>query len=512
MSLHGDDNCVQFVIILSIKVFMVAFQQFHHMANISSEGTPLVLEGNSSSRRIVVAQKGVSSVSQGRTWEIFLQAANTQFGVNKVKHIFTRYGINTQTMIQQARPLLAKHVHMLEVGVSCVHREDLDRYAGSARNSSLLAPSRIQQLIHKHIPVPCNRLNVAPFQLSGTPTSTKAFFFHDPHLMDQEMQLLFSDIGNLPHRYAYLERLCKGIIPRELPVGMLVPAPDPSGHKGALDYYEIYDVITTGDGLVAYAFKPLSKSSRLQPMILFRGSPYHLSGNDVLETWLNNMQKNIGWLGYQSSRGKLAKLAHDTDFCGKNQRITVGGFSLGGAFAQLFTADHPERIAEAIFFNDPSIDAETADMFSAKINSMKKLPTSMKVRIFRTKGDFVHYANEKHLFCDVHHPQIDIRLTEIEPKPNLTTKQRHGWRHFDCAIPGNYTERVFTRSGDLDQKLNNAKRGEEVLWYERVRLFFGSYLIFPVFYILSRIFQYIEQKTGLAVLRHTVPKRSSTLR
>lgn len=484
---------------------MVAFDQFHRIANTASIDSTLYLVGKGASQHVSLSPKDSSLLPHGRSWEVFLRSAYAQFGANKVQEIFSRYAINPQYMVQQGMPLLSKHVHMLEVGASCLRREDLQKYVGSSKNLASMSPSQLQQVVHKHVPVPCNRLRVAPFRLSGAPSTTSAFFFHDSYLIDQELQLLFSDVGNLPNYYAYLERLCKAISPRELTVGAVIPAPHPSGQKGALDYYEVYDVITTGDGLVAYALKPLSKASTLEPTIVFRGSPYHLSANDVLETWLNNVQKNIGWLGYQSSRGKLAKLMHDSNFCPANKRVTVTGFSLGGAHAQLFIADHPERVATAVFFNDPAIDEETADMFAAKINDTKKLPGSMKVRIFRTKGDVVHYAGGKHLFCGVHHPQVDIRLTQMKPKDLITTRQSHGWRNFDRAIPGQFDTKVFVNPKDLDRELDNAKRGEDVLWYERARLVL-SYFVFPLFYVWSRILHFIEDNTGLAVLRHSKPR------
>jgi hypothetical protein len=193
-------------------------------------------------------------------------------------------------------------------------KEDLKKYFGTIRDVEKAPASTLQETLAKRMPLPCNRLKIAPFRLHGAPSTFSGSFLHDPYLLDQELQLLFSDIGNLPHPYAYMERLCKAVLSRELSVGMIVPAPDPKKQKGKLDYYEIYDVISIGDGLVAYAFKPLSKSSKLEPMVLFRSSPYHLSASDVLETWLNNMQKSLGWLGYQSSRGKLAQLLHDPQF------------------------------------------------------------------------------------------------------------------------------------------------------------------------------------------------------
>ncbi len=483
--------------------FMVNFDLFHRAANFAPDSTILHFEKRGSSGRVSCLSKEPAELDSTKTWQTFLKSAEAQYGAEKTKRIFRRYDIDPQSMIQQRLPLRATHVHQLEVGAWRLEKDDLKKYFGTVSGVEKASPPAIQESIGKKMPMPCNRLKIAPFRLSGSPSTWSAAFVHEPYQIDQELQLLFSDVGNLPHPYAYLERMCKAVLSRELSCGMIIPAPDPSGKKGKLDYYEIYDVITNGDGLVAYAFKPLSKGSKLEPMVLFRSSPYHLSANDVLETWLNNMQKNIGWLGYQSSRGKLAQLLHDPNFCPPKKRILVGGFSLGGTHAQLLIADHYEKVSHAIFFNDASVDTETAEMFAAKINDTKHLPGPMKVRIFRTKGDVVHGANEKHLFWKVRHPKIDVQVIEIRPKPKLTAKAAHGWRHFDSSIPNNYTLRIFKTPADINRELDNEKRGPDVQWYEKVRVMFGSYLIYPIFYIWSRFFRFIERITGIVVLRHS---------
>jgi hypothetical protein len=427
-----------------------------------------------------------------KIWTLFLDCANDTFGEERVKRIFQRYAVDPQALSDQNAPLLAKHVRMLELGATLLRKKDLKDVLGMNPNASTL-----EQFLAEQSPV--KPLNIDTSHLMGGPTNWSAFFLHNRYLMDRELQLLFSDVEDLS-RNAYLERMFKSILPRELPVGLIVPAPHPSGV--GVDFYEIYDVVTAGDGLVAYAFKPLYKESVLQPMVLFRASPFHFSAWDVFETWMNNLQKYVGWLGYQTARGKLSKLAHDTRFCPADKQMLVGGFSLGGTHAQLFTADHSGRISRAVFFNDPSADAETADLFASKINAIKQLPFPIKARLYRTEGDLANFAGEKHVFCGVDHPQVNIRLKVFTPKKALTAAQCHGWKHFDTNGVQNSTKRDYTDADDLERELDNSKRGDDVQLYENIRLF-GSYFIFPIFFLWSRFFHSIETLTGFTIARHS---------
>lgn len=475
---------------------MLQFPDFHTLAGKAKDSSPLYLEGSGSDINLTLKAPNKKDINHTRTWNHFIESANDLYGEKSVKRIFERYAVDPGRLSEQNSPLLVKHVHMIELGATLLRKKDLKHVLGGDSSASSLE----HFLAERSLPKP---LNVDTSRLMGAPTTWGGFFFHDRYLMDRELQLLFSDVEDLSWE-GYLERLCKSVLPRELPLGLIVRAPDPRS-KGSMDFYEIYDVTTVGDGLVAYAFKPLYKDSSLEPMILFRGSPFHFSAFDVLETWMNNLQKYIGWLGYQTARGKLAKLAHDFNFCPEKTGMLVGGFSLGGDHAQLFTTDHYDRISSAIFFNDPSIDAETADLFATKINATKKLPHSIKAQIFRTEGDLANYAGQKHAFCGVEHPQVGVELTVIKPNVELSTRQSHGWKHFDTHGKINHTKRVYTDPDDLERELDNSKRGPEVEWYENFRLT-GSYFIYPFFYVWSRMFHFLEDLTGIPIVRHSLPK------
>jgi hypothetical protein len=470
---------------------MISFTQFHSIAGQAEDSEALYLSRGDLSLTLTAPRK--VDIDNTRIWTLFLESANEKYGEDRVNTIFQKYAVDPQALAEKNSPLLAKHVHMLELGSSLLCKSDLRPVIGQ-RN---VDASTLEQFLAEN--APSKALEIDTSQLMGGPTTWGAFFFHDRYQMDRELQLLLSDIGNLSP-YAFLERLCKSVLPRELPVGLIIPAPHPK-NSGAVDFYEVYDVITAGDGLVAYAFKPLYRSSELKPMILFRSSPFYFSAWDVLETWMNNLQRYIGWLGYQTARGKLAKLANDEDFCPSKKQMLVGGFSLGGAHAQLFIADHGERVSDAYFFNDPSIDAETADLFASKMNAAEELRFPMKARLFRTKGDLANYAGEKHLFCGVNHPQVDVELHVIDPKESITAAQSHGWKHFD-ATNRSYREKIFTDPEDLTRELDNSKRGEEIMWYENVRRI-GSYFIFPFFFLWSRFFHTLEDFTGFAIARHS---------
>lgn len=476
---------------------MVSFAQFRKVSSQAEETAALFLKGDRESRSLTLTPPKKSTINHGRVWELFLHLANGKYGEERVQRIFRKYAVEPQDMIQQNAPLLVRHVHMVEVGASLLCKKELREILGKKVDD----PSTLQRfLAQQRLSKP---LDFDSSRLMGGPTNLSAFFFHDRYLMDRELHHLFGDVAKLK-KQAYLERMCKSVLAREMPKGLIVPAPHPT-NKGQAEYYQVYDVVTVGDGLVAYAFKPLFKNSELPPMILFRSSPFYFSAWDLFETWLNNLQRYIGWLGYQTARGKLAKLAHDVSFCPDNKGLLVGGYSLGGVHAQLFIADHPEKVSEAVFFNDPSIDAETADMFAAAINAKAHLHLPMKVRMYRTEGDLAHYTGEKHLFCGVDHPEIDIRLTMIKPHVSLDAKESHGWKHFDTPEK-NYTDRIYNDFDDLFRELDNEKRGEEVRWYENLRRV-GSYFIFPIFFLWSRFFHLLEAVTGLQIVRHSGSQR-----
>lgn len=478
------------------EVNMIQFSEFHTLAGKAKDSSTLYLDGSGSDINLTLKAPNKTEINHTRTWNHFLEAANDLYGEKSVKRIFERYAVDPKHLSEQNSPLLAKHVHMLELGATLLRKKDLKHLLGSDTSISSLERFLAERS-------PQKPSNVDTSRLMGGPTTWSGFFFHDRYLMDKELHLLFSDVADLSWE-AYIERLCKSVLPRELPLGLIVRAPNPQA-RGSSDFYEIYDIITVGDGLVAYAFKPLDKDSALEPMIGFRGSPFHFSAVDILETWMNNLQKYIGWLGFQTARGKLAKLAHDFNFCPEKKGMTVAGFSLGGNHAQLFTTDHYDRISSAIFFNDPSIDAETADLFATKINATRKLRHAIKAKIFRTEGDVANYAGQKHAFCGVEHPQVDVELTVIKPDKELTASQCHGWKHFDTKGEVNHTKRVYTDPDDLERELDNAKRGPEVEWYENVRLV-GSYFIYPFFYVWNRTFHFLEDITGIPVVRHSLPK------
>ena len=440
-----------------------------------------------------------------RLWTAFLAAAEQRFGADRVERVWNFYGIDPQKLIREKKPLKAGYVHMLEVGTMKIHLADLRQKIG--RGVADNPPGFIETRIKEMIPFPRFPLKMEACKIPGSPTKTSSFFSYDPYLMDQELNALLKDVGSLSQK-AYHERLTKSIISRELPEGMIVPAPCPHA-RGKIDYYVVYKCVSKGDGLVAYALKPLSKHSFLSPMLVFRPSPYHPSGLDFLETWLNNMQRDIGWLGYHTARGALGKLVHDRKFCPPNRKIIVTGYSVAADHAQLFIADYYERVKEAIFYNGPSIDGETAEMFAVKMNARLRA-SPMKVRIYRNKEDVVCSAGRKHLFWGVRNRAIDVKLVEFESKEPLTAKQAHGRRHFDTPNgDAGFIRKVFTKGPELDKQLDNSERGFDVKWYEGKRLIWGSYIIYPTLLFWSRLFQFLERKLGITIFRHT-PKRQVT--
>ncbi len=479
------------------------FSRFHTLASCAKETDILYLPEGSEILSTMPSSSagGLTPELNKRAWTALVDAAHEQYGAKSIERVWQFYGIDPARMIKEGRPLKASNIHMLEVGTMKVHMDDLNKtLSGSISN---FEPRRLVSAVNALIPFPRYPLDTQPHKMHGAPSQTLSLFSYDPYLMDQELLLSFRDVGYLSEE-AYIERLCKVFATRELPEGLLVPAPRPDAH-GQIDYYVVHRCISKGDGLVAYALKPVSNYSLLKPTVVFRPSPYHPSGLDFLETWLNNAQEKVGWLGYAPARDALAALMNDSEFCRLDQKIRVCGHSLGGNHAQLFVSDHLERVDEAIFFNDPSVDAATAEKFAEKVNALPHDADRVKVRIYRVQGDIANYANQKHLFAGVIHPKFDIQLALFQPKASFTSLECHSCRIFDSPDVS-FTEHVITRGEDLDRELDNTKRGDDVLWYERLRLLIGSFLIYPIFFVLSRIFQFMEKYGGPIIMRRT-PKR-----
>ncbi len=431
-----------------------------------------------------------------KTWEIFQESLINIIGQHKFDWICHRYRakLNFTGMKKSGAPLLPKHVELFSVGAAQVLNRDIKaKFPGKIR---ALTREQLKERIAQIQPFPILGECKDPTKMTGAPGTTFAHFFHDKLLMDKEKQMLFSDVEkmSLP---AYRERLTKIITNRELIEGQIIPAP---GHDGHVDYYKVYRKVATGDGLVAYALSPATNNSTLKPLIVFRPSQWALSNEDTFETYLNDVQLNIGEMGWKGAAAEFEKLMSDPHFRRNNEKISISGYSLGGAQAQRFLAVHADHVSYAVFYNDPSVDDETAEKFAQRMNSMGRRGEPLNIQIFRMKGDFCDYIGGKHLGWGVDHPDVNIQLMEgnFDDKKAAAFKL-HSHRVFDNTTFPYYMQR-YDDTQQLFDRLDNSKRGPDVLWYERMRRIWGK-VTFASIYSLSVVVKFISWALGVRILR-----------
>jgi len=437
-----------------------------------------------------------------KTWQIFSRALENALGPKRVKRICERYAFNMERMEQMGMPLQTKHIEMFSFGSAEVRTSDLKPLVDVKLED--LNPSQLDNYYRKLNPFPLLGEKIAPTRIGGAPMELWAWLFFSPTMMDKEKQLLLSDVENLSQE-AYLERLSKAVINREIAEGAIIPAP---GKDGKRDYYKMVKEIAA-DGLLACAFKPISRYSSLEPLLIFRPSQIALSHRDAIPTYLNDLQQNIGEMGYSAAKPQLDELMN-SKFGLSEFGVTVIGYSLGGAHAQRFVKDHWRQVSRLITYNDPSVDDETAEAFAKEVNSQKKLKNSLCIEIYRTWGDLAHYTGSKHLGWGVVHPEVDVMLCECtHPKGALHPYMaRHSERWFDTDVDPYSLDLNYYLGSDLNYHLDNEKRGEDVLYYEKLRRGWCGSVVYVFVNFLYRVLSAAFRSLNIPFLRTCKPTQA----
>ncbi len=312
---------------------------------------------------------------------------------------------------QEGKPLLAEHVELFSIGASQQFTRDVKRLCPTGTKIKHLLRTELQEKLKQSQGFD-NILGqyLDPIHIGGTPSDFKAWFIHDPLLMDREKQLLFSDVQHLTFQ-AYLERFSKSITNRELQEKQIIPAP---GADRNLDYYRVYKKISTGHGLVAYALKPAAMDSSLKPYIIFRQTQMAPSHEDTLPSVLNDFEKVVGKSGYTAAKPLFDRLMNDPSFMPPGAMVNIAGYSLGGAHGLQFLTDFHPRVSEAYFYSNPSIDAESAERFARETQASNREDNPLKISIFRVVGDICTYTGEKHLGWNVDPSKVKVELIEID--------------------------------------------------------------------------------------------------
>lgn len=449
-----------------------------------------------------------------RAWEAFERAIGQESDPAirdaRLERIERRYHLNFNQLKEDGLPLLVDHIEKFAIASAKLFHQDISALAGGRNN---LSRSEVAHFITAIQNVEFVGRAPPAHELRGGPDSFADYFWHDAFKLDRKRvhlswpedverltlpDHLHNRYPHLPKDLPWINRLAMVFTSLEMEVGELIPAPS----NGGIDYYRVYEKIGTGDGLVAYALKPLAHDSELAPMLVFRPSQMSLVAEDALETLFNDMEANIGETGYNAAHPLFTRLMQDPHFH-DNRKILLVGYSLGSSQAQRFLKDFWRLVYRAVLINGPSIDRATAQQFAAEMNHPDLVIEGdpLKIEVCRNREDIADKAGETHLGWGVRlGAPVEISLVEFQNAPIMSRLLgSHSYRplepaHLDAlqseeeiGVPHLYPRH------ELDVQLDNFQRGPEIEWYERTRQFWGTQVLYNIIYGL-----YVFVKTLLA--------------
>lgn len=316
--------------------------------------------------------------------------------------------------------------------------------------TQLLEHSPTQQIATKHIFTPPPTTKVAPWS-------------HNFRNVRENRELL-NDYWN-----ADLEYLTKVQICNSLEKGAQITLQTSNGPAN----YTVYHKIAAG-GLVSYALKP--QTPDFPPLIVFRCTEPDPLGEQAINSIQNDVESNIGEKGWNATKSAFDHLMNDPKFRSAGQKVRVAGYSLGGAHAQHFIAAHHASVSHGVFYNNPSISAETAETFAKTMQNVHR-DEPLILQIFRTCGDPFHHFGGKHLGCGVDHPNVQTQLLEMNlPNQQTFDLSLHSKRIFKTEN-FDYTVSEWTDPELLSRKLDNTRRGPVTMIGEILRKESSPFLV-----------------------------------
>lgn len=425
---------------------------------------------------VVISQADVALVEQQeKTKRIFFEACITVYGEKKLDQVCKRYyGISFSSLMSQKGPLKASVVQNLELGASYLTISDLKNKFLDNQDLFDLTPEELKSWVDKINPIPYTGIPIR--NIDSNPSEFHALFFYNRALQDKELLQLFLKMKQLEDTPSKDELLAKGIIYRDLDEGDLI-------YYGK-DLFYVYQTIITGHGFIAYCLKPLCKSSDEPPIIAFRGTQVFFSGLDAISVLKNNTEPHIGTTAYYSGKDHLEKVLSDPDFCTKDQKVKVIGFSFGALLAERSIADFPEKIKKASLFSALGVDDITANRFLENVNQRFKETDSIEITYYRVDCDSFDSFGGYLIGHGAKDNRIDVDLYYISPYLNFPTGGfAHTYRFFSEGIDCYSLTRVEKEK--LDEHLDNSKRGIWVLGAELVRKAIGPYFLSPFFQMVK---------------------------
>ncbi len=159
----------------------------------------------------------------------------------------------------------------------------------------------------------------------------------------------------------------------------------PGSVKAGIVAYTVQETIQDMFGFKAVVL--VQKERKQPPIILFRGTVFSL-GNIS-----DDAHSEIGSIGFNRNKKKIKAILSSLYM--KYGKVDVLGHSLGGAFAQLTTANYTDKIGHCISYNSPGVGARVAQIFHKKIQqAAEEVPHVIRVRHAK---DLISLAGRDHI-------------------------------------------------------------------------------------------------------------------
>ena len=191
-----------------------------------------------------------------KTWQAFEASVRQSYSASRIVRLSERYQFNFRQAIESGRPLQLNDIEAVGVGGDRLFAQDLQELAGATPLASLsreqiAGPNRNRQRRYV-ISEKIVRSRVGPHSCYDLVT-------HNPLSLDRKKLEYTQNVEDFPQRadipdFVFVQRMGKIIVNLELEVGEIII----TANNGGVDYFTVYQKIGTGDGLVAYALKPLA--------------------------------------------------------------------------------------------------------------------------------------------------------------------------------------------------------------------------------------------------------------
>lgn len=370
--------------------------------------TNLVTEDNFISTFTKLFNNDVYKSDNKKAWTYIRNVSASKFNDAKTNWIFSKIPHSGEGLVDNDIEnilLLAnfKTVHDIEK-----HQQPVDDMIDISLSDNIVLMEENQTQknysnIDKLFGVSLIKYSGQPDFLAGLPTKFTAILSHNRQYQLKELLASIDLVKRSVEQnnfHMFLEILAKQIIYREPMEGLVIPAPNYTGHNN--NYYIIKQFVATGKGCTfAYLESPFNEP----PIIVFSGSQFHPSGLDCMSSYISDMDFVLGQEAFESAQIKLDLILN------KNMsEFIVVGHSLGGNLAQHLTAHRPDKVCELVTFSSPGISSDIDFEFTKKILKFKKCPI---ISIYQTRGDIVHYAGTHLGYNDLEN--INIRTFQFDP-------------------------------------------------------------------------------------------------